>query len=88
MHHTGIRILCECVSFAMPTFDDHLAPAGTQPRYVGSPVSAVLFLLLLAGGIMALVAVHAPQDGQALALDHIDPFAEAASFSAPRPLIR
>jgi hypothetical protein len=52
-------------------------------------VSAVLFLLLLAGGIMALVAVRAPQDGQALALDNIDPFGEPVSISSPpRRIIR
>jgi hypothetical protein len=72
----------------MQTFD-HLSPTSTQPRYVGSPVSAVLFLLLLAGGIMALVAVRAPQDGQALALDNIDPFGEPVSISSPpRRIIR
>ncbi len=79
----------------MPTFDN-FSPASTQPRYpastqpcyVGSPVSAVLFLLLLAGGIMALVAVRAPQDGQALALDNIDPYAEAISISTQPRAIR
>ncbi len=86
MHHTRIRVPYERV-IAMPTFD-HFSPTSTRPRYVGSPVSAVLFLLLLAGGIMALVAVRAPQDGQALALDNIDPSAEAISISTPPRTIR